>query len=160
MVIILSTTVAVMLQLLKSSSTTLVNAQILANSNDSNYLEYKNNTYKFSFLFPSKWDAYLDDDKMSIKTHICDGCAGKSNEIILNYLDNPKASETYIVYEKYLSVNSNLTIYLNREAPTAGTDAQLAYIYNPDNKSILEIFCGQCDTQTMNTILSTFKYTD
>lgn len=144
----------------KSPKETSVNAQVLTKKDNNSWYEYINYTYGFSFRFPNTWDAYLDNNNMSIKTRLCDGCGGTTNQIAINYLERTKIHDIDPTHERYLHLDNKLIIYVNREVPTAGTNAQEAYIYTPDNKHALKVFCGECDTEIMNAILSTFEFTN
>lgn len=160
-----------------------VDAKIFASKDNNPWLAYNNYTYKFSFRFPNVWNASLDSTNMKLIAPTCEGCGGASEGISISYLDNLKllSLENVIIndfnsldwnkknglktsvvpanYEKYIPIETNLSVYIDRHALTAGTEAQEAYISSPDNKFVLKIFCSQCDSQTMNSVLSTISFT-
>lgn len=161
-----------------------IDAKIFASKDNNPWLIYQNYTYKFSFRFPNTWNASLDSTNMKITAPICEGCGGATEGISVIYLDNSKllslenviisdfnssdwnkkyGLQTSIVpsnYKKITSTGSNLNIYIDRRAPTAGTEAQEVYIPSSDNKFVLKMFFSQCNSQTVDKILSTISFTE
>ncbi len=130
---------------------------------------YINWDYKFSFLFPAKWQIDLSDDHMQIKGLMCRGCGGgfsgvsvayeqNENKLPINeYISKLHSNITISNLELYKTKNTNITAYVDRLTPGAGP-GQTAFIANNKGVDVVELYCGNCSNTEMNSIISSFDF--
>jgi hypothetical protein len=131
---------------------------------------YINWEYNFSFLFPAKWQIDLSDDHMQVRGLTCRGCAGgflgvgviyeqNENKLPINEYISKLHSDGTISseLELYKTKNTNLTVYVDRQTPGAGS-GQTAFIANNKGTDVVELYCGNCSDTEMNNIISSFDF--
>ncbi|MBD3279165.1 MAG: hypothetical protein GF390_00455 [Candidatus Pacebacteria bacterium] len=123
---------------------------------------YNNYDYNFSFQFPPEW--YPSCDKTKLQPH---SELGGGGFIGLNIDILEKSHQTslkdFLLENKYVNKNSLETykltnseeIYIERQTPGAGP-GQTAYV--SDGRKVIKFYCGNCNNELLETILSTFSF--
>ena len=144
---------------------------------------YNNIDYSFSFEFPWAEGVRLDETSTRIEYPFpLTGATGYSPDISVIYLANPQKlslidlmkneynsdswfknnnisfQEAYKNYQKYIPVDNNLQVYIDRTAPGRDTNQDL-YVLSSNGKYALHITCF-LQTPDVNHILSTLKFSN